>query len=133
MRPGSALAVLGVAYALSGCGASGSSSSDQVQAKLQQFAHAVASGDTGTLCSEVLAPDLVGHLSAAGLSCQQAMKMFVSSVSDPSLSVSKVQVKGATASAVVLARAKGQPASVESVNLTNTKSGWRLTSLASPR
>jgi hypothetical protein len=133
MKPGSALAVLGVAYVLSGCGASGSSSSDQVQAKLQQFAHSVASGDTGTLCSEVLAPDLVGHLSAAGLSCQQAMKMFVSSVSDPSLSVSKVHVKGSTASAVVLARAKGQPASVESVNLTNTKSGWRLTSLASPR
>ena len=30
--------------------------------------------DTGTLCSQVLAPDLVGHLNAAGLSCRQAMK-----------------------------------------------------------
>ncbi|HEY2317000.1 MAG TPA: hypothetical protein VGH67_01780 [Solirubrobacteraceae bacterium] len=130
MRPGRAVALLGVAYALTGCGAS---ASDQVQAKLQQFAHAVASRDTGTLCSQVLAPDLVGHLNAAGLSCQQAMRMFVNSVTDPSLSVSKVHVKGSSASAVVLARAKGQEASLESVQLSNTKGGWRLTSLASPR
>jgi hypothetical protein len=130
MRPGRWIPLLGVAYALSGCGAS---ASDQVQAKLQQFAHAVASRDTGTLCSQVLAPDLVGHLTAAGLSCQQAMRTFVDSVTDPSLSVSKVHVKGSSASAVVLARAKGQQSSLESVQLTNTKQGWRLTSLASPR
>jgi hypothetical protein len=130
MRPGRWIVLIGVAYALAGCGAS---ASDQVQAKLQQFAHAVASRDTDTLCSQVLAPDLVGHITAAGLSCQQAMHVFVSSVTDPSLSVSKVHVKGSSASAVVLARAKGQQASVESVQLTNTKHGWRLTSLASPR
>lgn len=130
MKPGRALALLGVAYALSGCGAS---QSDQVQAKLEQFAHAVSVRDTGTLCSEVLSSDLVGHLNAAGLSCQQAMKTFVQSVSDPRLSVSKVHVKGRSASAIVLARAKGQPSSTESVQLTNTKDGWRLTSLASPR
>jgi hypothetical protein len=130
MRPGRWIPLLGVAYALAGCGGS---ASDQVQAKLAQFAHAVASRDTGTLCSQVLAPDLVGHLNAAGLSCHQAMRMFVNSVSDPTLSVSKVHVKGSSASAVVLARAKGQQSSLESVQLTNTKSGWRLTSLASPR
>jgi hypothetical protein len=130
MRPGHALALLGVAYALSGCGAS---ASEQVQAKLEQFAHAVALRDTGTLCHQVLAPDLVGHLNAAGLSCQQAMRTFVQSVSNPSLSVSRVHVKGASASAVVLARATGQPSSLESVQLTNTSNGWRLTSLASPR
>jgi len=130
MRPGHAVAVLGAAYALSGCGAS---ASDQVQAKLQQFAHAVAKRDTATLCQQVLAPDLVGHLNAAGLSCQQAMRTFVNSVSNPTLSVSKVHVKGSSASAVVLAQAKGQPASLQSVRLTNTKNGWRLISLASPR
>jgi hypothetical protein len=130
MKPGYALALLGVAYALSGCGAS---SSDQVQAKLEQFAHAVATRDTDTLCSQVLAPALVGRLSAAGLSCRQAMHTFVQSVADPSLSVSTVHVKGGKASAMVLARAKGQPSSLEAVQLTNTKDGWRLTSLASPR
>lgn len=130
MKPGYALAVLGVAYALTGCGAT---ASEQVQAKLEQFAHAVAARDTTTLCSQVLAPDLVGHLHAAGLSCEQAMKTFVQSVSNPSLSVSKVHVTGGSASAVVLARADGQPSSLESVQLTNTKNGWRLASLASPR
>jgi hypothetical protein len=130
MKPGHALALLGVAYALAGCG---SSAPDQVQAKLEQFAHAVAARDTGTLCTQVLAPDLVGHLSAAGLSCTQAMRTFVQSVSNPTLSVSQVHVRGRSASAVVLARAQGQPSSLESVQLTNTKDGWRLTSLASPR
>ena len=71
--------------------------------------------------------------SPAGLSCRQAMRTFVQSVSDPSLSVAKVHVKGGSASAMVLARAKGQPSSVEAVQLTDTKSGWRLASLASPR
>jgi hypothetical protein len=47
--------------------------------------------------------------------------------------VSKVHVKGSSGSAVVLARAKGQQDSLESVQLTNTKHGWRLASLASPR
>ena len=61
------------------------------------------------------------------------MRTFVQSVADPQLSVSKVQVKGGSASAMVLARAKGQPSSLEAVKLTNTKNGWRLASLASPR
>jgi hypothetical protein len=130
MRPASAVALLGVAYALAGCGVS---ASDQVQAKLQQFAHAVSNRDVTTLCKEVLAPALVEHLTAAGLSCEQAMRTFVDSVADPTLSVSKVQVKGAAASAVVLTGARGQQASLESVQLARTKTGWRLESLASPR
>jgi hypothetical protein len=130
MRPASAVALLGVAYALAGCGAS---TSDQVQAKLQQFAHAVSNRDVTTLCRQVLAPALVEHLTAAGLSCEQAMRTFVDSVADPTLSVSKVHVKGAAASAVVLTGARGQQASLESVQLARTKAGWRLESLASPR
>jgi hypothetical protein len=130
MRPARAIALLGAAYALSGCGAS---ADEQVQAKLQQFAHAVGRRDAATLCKQVLAPSLIDHLTAAGLSCETAMRTFVNSVSNPTLSVSKVHVKGATASAVVLSGAKGQQASLESVQLANTKHGWRLTSLASPQ
>ena len=95
--------LLGAAYALSGCGAS---ASDQVQAKLQQFAHAVASRDAPTLCRQVLAPELVAHLAAAGLTCDRAMDTFFDSVTDPTMSVSKVQVKGASATAVVLTGAR---------------------------
>jgi hypothetical protein len=130
MRPAHAITLVSVAYALSGCGAS---AGDEVQAKLQQFAHAVANRDVPTLCRQVLDPSLVSRLGAAGLTCQQAMHTFVDSVTDPTLSVSKVHVKGSTASAVVLTGAKGQEASLESVALTDTKHGWRLTSLASPR
>jgi ketosteroid isomerase-like protein len=130
MRPARVIAVLGAAYALAGCGAS---AGDQVQAKLQQFAHAVSNRDATTLCRQVLAPALVQHLAAAGLSCEQAMRTFVDSVADPTLAVSKVHVKGAAASAVVLTGARGQKGSLESVQLADTKAGWRLTSLASPR
>ncbi|HET8977859.1 MAG TPA: hypothetical protein VFN87_06850 [Solirubrobacteraceae bacterium] len=124
------LGVACVACVVAGCGAS---AGQQVQAKLQQFAHAVASRDTQTLCRQVLAPALVSHLQAAGLNCEQAMHTFVDSVSDPTLSISKVRVTGSTASAVVVAGAAGQPSSTETVELTNTKNGWRLTSLASAR
>jgi hypothetical protein len=130
MRPARVIALLGAAYAVAGCGAS---AGDQVQAKLQQFAHAVAARDAPTLCDQVLAPTLVDRLTAAGLTCHQAMETFLASVSDPTMSVSEVHVRGATASAVVLTDARGQPAAIESVNLVDTKRGWRLTSLASPR
>jgi hypothetical protein len=121
---------LAAALALSGCGAS---ASVQIQAKLQQFAHAVAQHDAHTLCGEVLAPRLISRLNAAGLTCDEAMTTFVQSVSSPTLSVSKVTVHGSTASAVVLATAHGQAADIESVQLVNTAGGWRLMSLASPR
>ncbi len=106
---------------------------DQVRAKVRQFATATDTRNPQVLCDQVLAPALVNRLTAAGLSCLQAMKVFVSSVSHPTLSVSKVTVSGATASAVVLAAATGQAAALESVQLVRTARGWRLVSLAAPR
>ncbi|MGI8507257.1 MAG: hypothetical protein ACR2MK_10750, partial [Solirubrobacteraceae bacterium] len=129
MRPVSlarGVVLLVSAYALVGCGAS---PRDEVQAKVEQFAHATAARDSATLCQEVLAPDLVTHLTDAGLSCQQAMRIFVDSVSKPTLTVSRITVKGASASVVVLTAASGQPTSLESIQLIDTKHGWRLDSL----
>ena len=130
MRPARAIALLGAAYALVGCG---SGQGDQVQAKLQQFAHAVADRDTRTLCRQVLAPTLITHLTVVGLTCPQAMSTFVSGVQDPTLRVSAVKVTGRSASAVVLTAARGQSPARETVALVQTARGWRLTSLASPR
>jgi hypothetical protein len=124
------IVLLGAAYALAACGAS---TRDQVHAKVEQFARATANRDYSTLCSDVLAPDLIKHLTDAGLKCQQAMKVFVGSVQNPSLRVAKISVKGKTASATVLASANGQQSSVESIQLVQTDHGWRLESLASPR
>jgi hypothetical protein len=115
---------------MSGCGVS---QRDQVQAKLQQFAHATASRNAAELCDQILAPALVQRLEAANLTCAQAMKVFVQSVQNPTLSVSRITVKGHTATAIVLSGATGQPAALETVTLTETKRGWRLSSLASPR
>ncbi|MFZ0089843.1 MAG: hypothetical protein WAL63_10075 [Solirubrobacteraceae bacterium] len=130
MRPVTALALVGAAYAVAGCGAS---ANDEVQAKLQQFAHAVSSRDPVTLCRDVLAPGLVARLAAAGLRCETAMTTFVDGVTDPTLHVAGVHVDGTRASAVVRTGARGQPSSIQTVALTDTAHGWRLTSLASPR
>jgi hypothetical protein len=124
------MVLLGAAYVLVGCG---TSPREQVQAKVEQFAHATAKHDYATLCEQVLAPNLIQHLTNAGLSCRQAMKVFALSVEDPSLSVGHITVKGKTASVTVLASASGQQPSLESIQLLETSHGWRLESLASPR
>jgi ketosteroid isomerase-like protein len=115
---------------MTGCGVS---AKDEVQAKVEQFARATASKDVQRLCTQVLAPALVSRLTAAGISCDQAMKIFVQSVSDPTISVTKITVNGSRASAVVLAGATGQTAALERIALIQTAKGWRLASLASPR
>lgn len=130
---GTARAIVTLALVLGVAGCGSVSQADQVRAKVRQFATATDTRDTRVLCDDVLAPTLVSRLSAAGLNCRQAMKVFVSSVSHPTLSVSKVTVKRATASAVVLAGASGQTAALESVQLVRTARGWRLASLAAPR
>ena len=131
MRSARVLVTFAVVLGVAGCG--GVSAPDQVRAKVHQFATATATGDTHVLCDQVLAPALVSRIKAAGLSCLQAMKVFVASVSHPTLSISKVTVTGAAASAVVLAAAFGQTAALEAVQLVRTARGWRLASLASPR
>jgi hypothetical protein len=121
--------VLCGAYALAGCG---TTARQEVQAKVQQYAQATAHHDYRALCDQVLAPSLVAHLTAAGISCDQAMLVFVESVHNPTLSVSKITVNGSRASAVVLAGATGQTPALETIDLVNTPHGWRLTSLSAP-
>jgi len=133
MRSARALVTVALVLVLGVAGCGSVSPTDQVRAKVHQFATATNTRDTRVLCDQVLAPALVNRLTAAGLSCLQAMKVFVSSVSHPTLSVSKVSVTGASASAVVLAGATGQTAALESVQLVRTARGWRLVSLAAPR
>ena len=124
--------VTGLLTGLAGCGES-ASAGDQVRAKVRQFATATDARNVDVLCTQVLAPALVAKLTAAGLTCPQAMHLFVSSVSHPTISISKVSVHGASASAVVLAGASGQTSALESIQLVRVAAGWRLASLASPR
>jgi hypothetical protein len=129
MRPASGIVIVVFSCALAGCGAS---ARDEVQVKLQQFANATASGDYKTLCEQVLAPSLLRRLSSAGLGCEPAMKIFVQSVQDPTLSVARIKVSGKSASAVALTAANGQRAALNTIELINTDQGWRVSSLGSP-
>jgi hypothetical protein len=122
--------LIGCALVIAGCGAS---ANQQVEAKVQQFAHATANRNYAMLCNQVLSQELVAHLTAAGVSCKQAMKLFTESVHNPTISISKVTVNGSSATAVVLAKASGQQSSRESIRLIKTSGGWRLDSLASAR
>jgi len=118
------------ACALAGCG---QTTSQQVQAKVQQFATAVKARDPRTLCDQVLAPALVDRFTAVGLTCTKAMQIFVDSVHDPSLAVGRVVVNGKNkAEALTLSTAKGQLGSLSALELVNTSSGWRVSGLGSP-
>jgi hypothetical protein len=123
------------ACALGGCG---QSTSQQVQAKVQQFATAVKAHDAGTLCGQVLAPALLAHFTDIGLPCVKAMRVFLQTVHDPSLAVGRVIVSETrqpdgrtrqTAEAITLSTAKGQIGALSAVELVNTSNGWRVSGL----
>jgi hypothetical protein len=129
MRLALGIAVLGSACALSGCGAS---QRQQVQAKVEQFVAATARKDYRTLCHQVLAPALLKHLSGARVGCEQAMRIFVDSVHDPTLSLSRVTISGRTAVVIALTGAAGQRAARQAIELVRTGTGWRVAGLGSP-
>jgi len=116
--------------ALSGCG--GMSTSDQIQAKVKQFAHAVAARDSKTLCNQVFAPVLLEHFAAVGLPCEKAMQIYLSSVHAPTLLVGRVVISGKTAEAQTLSGARHQVGSLDAVELVETSQGWRVSGLGSP-
>jgi hypothetical protein len=128
-RSGIAVVLAVAACALGGCGMS---TSDQVKAKVQQFATSVATRDARTMCGQVLAPVLLEHFATVGIPCVKAMQIFFGSVHDPTLAIGKVVVTGGTAEALTLSGAKGQLGALSAVELVNTSSGWRVSGLGSP-
>jgi hypothetical protein len=129
MRAAAGTLLLSAACVLAGCG---TSARDQVRAKVEQFVTAAAHHDYTTICDEVLAPSLIGRLSAAGVSCEQAMQIGFGGVVAPILSIARIDVKGSSASAITLTSARGQQASVDAIELVKTDHGWRVSSLGSP-
>jgi hypothetical protein len=121
---------LAVAIPLAGCGAS---AQDQVQSKVNQFLGAIAAHNYRTLCSQVLAPSLLARLAGGGIKCEQAMRISLADVHDPILSIGRITVNGSSAQAITLSGAKGQKGAFESIDLVDTGSGWRITSLTTPR
>jgi hypothetical protein len=136
MGPPRGIEVLCAALALGGCGPAlggcGASANDQVRAKVQQFGKAVKSRDYKALCDDVLAPSLVAHLTLNRISCEQAMRVGLARVRDPTLSIGEVTVIGKTASVITLSMALGQQSSLDTIGLVETAHGWRISSLSSP-
>jgi hypothetical protein len=120
------IAIVTVAVGFSGCG---QSERDQVEAKVQQFEQAVLHKDYRTICDQVLAPALLDHLAAGGVTCDQAMQVGLHSVQNPTLSIAQITVRGANATAITLTGARGEPLAIDAIELIKTDSGWRIASL----
>lgn len=121
--------VVSSAGVLAGCG---TGETDQVRAKVDQFATASAAKDYTTICGQVLAPSLLAHLSAAGVTCREAMQIALGNVRDPTISIGRIRVTGHRATVITLSAASGERASLEAIDLIKTAKGWRLLSLGSP-
>jgi hypothetical protein len=125
MRLVRATCVVAAVAVLAGCGAS---TSDQVRQKIEQYVHAEATGDAKTLCEQVLAPTLLARLAGAGLKCETAMKIHLTSVHDPFLSIGRVTITGKNAQVIALTGAHCQQAGIYQINLVSTSDGWRIAS-----
>jgi hypothetical protein len=123
------MAVTAAGLVLAACG---SSAADQVRAEVQQLAQATATRAYGTICARILAPSLVAKLRSLGAPCPDALRLALRDVHNPVVSVGKVVVRGSRAWAITLTSARGQRAELVAVQLSRTRQGWRITSLASP-
>jgi ketosteroid isomerase-like protein len=114
-----------LAFGLAGCG---SSDSDQVHAKVDEFVHAVSAHDAKAVCNDVLAPSLVARFTQEGLTCERGIQIFLASVHHPTLTVGRISVNRDSASALVLTGARCQKMTLAQLFLTKTSGGWRIAS-----
>lgn len=127
-----ALALLGAALVVAGCGEQAPSEQDQVRATLTAFSRATAAKDYQTLCDRLLAPDLIEQVKQIGLPCEIALQQGLGDVREPRLIIGAVTVNGRKANAEVRTSAAGQAPSQDTVALVKTDAGWRIASLATP-
>jgi hypothetical protein len=121
------LVVLAVAFA--GCG--GPSDEQQVAGTVSSFGRATAAKDYRTLCDKLLSRKLIEQVEQIGLPCEQALKKALGGVQDPRLTIGKVTVDGATATAEIRTSASGQAPSRDVLRLQRADGGWRIASLGS--
>lgn len=125
MRASVAVVAAALAFGLAGCG---SSESDQVHAKVDEFVHAVSAHDAKAVCNDVLAPSLVARFTQEGLTCERGIQIFLRSVHKPTLSVGRIAVNRDSASALVLTGAHCQKLTLAQLFLVKTSGGWRISS-----
>jgi hypothetical protein len=122
------VALVAAAATLCSCGG-GPTDEDQVRAAVQAFARATADKDYQRLCDELLAPKLIAQVRAAGLPCEVALQQGLGDVREPRLTLGRVTVTGASATADVRTTAAGEAPSRDTLKLTRVAGKWRIASL----
>ena len=125
------VAVLLAAAVLAACGG-GPSDDQQVRQTLRDFVKATADKDYKLICDQLLAPRLVDQVKEIGLPCEKALQRGLGDVRDPRLTIGRVTVDGARASAQIRTSAAGQQPSEDTVELTKVDGRWRVSSLGRP-
>jgi hypothetical protein len=123
------LGLLLISLVLAGCGASATS---QVRTKVMQFATAAHTHDYRTICAQVLAPTLLADIASGGISCERALRLALGSVRGARLVIGTIRLTGAHASVMTLTQAKGERATLATLELTRSSVGWRIASLGNP-
>ena len=114
---------------LLGCGESGPSDEQQVRQTVSDFGRATSAKDYQALCDRIFAPQLVDELKQVGLPCEVAMQQSLEDVEDPSITIGRITVAEAKATAEVRSSAKGQQPSQDTVQLVEVDGAWRISSL----
>ncbi len=126
-----AVLLLAVPALLAGCGDDEPTPEQEVRTVLTTFATAAEKRDYQTICTKVLAPDLLQGLRQISLPCEVALEKSLGAVQEPRLTVGAITVDGTTATAEVRTSAKGQAPSSDTVELRRTGKDWRISDLTS--
>ncbi|MGZ4267722.1 MAG: Rv0361 family membrane protein [Solirubrobacteraceae bacterium] len=120
------------ALSVAGCGGKAAKPENPqhaVRDAIASFQQAAQKKDTRTLCTKVLAQDLLNKLKRADLPCEQALKVSFENVANPRIAVKSVQITGDRAVAQVRSSADNEPALDGSLTLIRERSGWKVDSL----
>lgn len=124
------LLLCSAALGAGGCGTREPSDEEQVRTTLSALSQATEAKDYRRLCRDVLARRLLEGIQRIGLPCEVALRQGLQDVEDPRMSIGRVDITGAKATAQVRTSAKGQTPSDDVVELIKEKAGWRVSSLA---
>jgi hypothetical protein len=130
-----ALPALALAFAigLAACGSAVSASNFKGEAhavaqRISDFQANVTSASEQKLCSEDLSSAVRAQLNRASGGCQQALKRQIGTIDDYEMTVEKITVSGATATALVKSRWSGK-LRLTTLNLAKEGGSWRITGL----
>jgi Putative lumazine-binding len=126
--------VLAAAGLATGCGSTGSNSSSDFTSAKQPVAQAVEDlesaarkSDEATICTDLLASDLIKTIRSTGQSCPQAISDALDDADTFDLTVKSVTVSGNSATAVVQSKEK-TPAD-DTFKLVKEGGRWKIASL----